>query len=180
MSLSTFHKLRKFLFIVLTVAAASCVSLIGGLGLELVQEKILPIVPLLIAMPALNTMVGDYAAIIAAHTIDPEEDADSRKQLLKAVSKAMWVNIVGVLALSIILAAKRGYLFEQLFIVKFVFFVVAAMIGIIFLMYTITLLLDRLLETRRLSADEVLIPIVTSITDVMMLGLIALSVWLIF
>lgn len=180
MNLSTFHKLRKFSFIIFSVAASSCISLIGGLGLESVQERILPLVPLLIAMPALNTMVGDYAAIVAAHAVDPGETRQSEKQLLKAISKAVWVNIIGVLILSIVLAARRGYIFEQAFLIKFVLFVVFAMLGIIFLMYTITQLLDKLLERNRLSADDVLIPIVTSITDVMMLGLISLAVWLIF
>ncbi len=79
MSLSVYHRLRKLSFIVLTVASASSVSLIGGLGLEAVQEQILPIVPLLIALPALNTMVGDYAAIIAAHVSDPTEQTGDKR-----------------------------------------------------------------------------------------------------
>ncbi len=74
MSLNTYHKIRGFLFVVITVAAASSISLIGGFGLEVVQERILPLIPLIIAMPALNTMVGDYAAIVAAHASDPGEN----------------------------------------------------------------------------------------------------------
>ncbi len=180
MSLSVYHRLRKLSFIVLTVASASSVSLIGGLGLEAVQEQILPIVPLLIALPALNTMVGDYAAIIAAHVSDPTEQTGDKKVLIRAIGKAIWVNVVGVLVLSLVLALRRGYLFEAGFIIKFVLFITFALLSIIGLMFIITLLLEKLLEKRRLNPDDILIPVVTSITDVLMLGLIALSVGLIF
>ncbi len=163
-----------------SVAATSCISLIGGLGIEAVQEKIIPLVPLIIAMPALNTMVGDYAAIIAAHAGNPTENKRSSKELLKAVMKAVWVNIIGVLILSIVLAIKRGYVFEHIFMLKFVCFVTAAMLGIIVVMYAITRTLDKMLENRKLNPDDILIPIVTTITDVMMLGLIALAVALLF
>lgn len=175
MSLTTYHKLRKFLFIVVTVAASSSISLIGGLGIESVQTKILPLIPLIVAMPALNTMVGDYAAIIAAHAIDPAETRRARKELLRALSKAIWVNIIGVMALSLVIAQRRGYLFENAFLFKFTFFIIGAMIGIIFLMFTVTILLDKILERRNLHPDDILIPVVTSITDVLMLGLIALA-----
>ena len=180
MSLSNYHKLRKFLFIVVTVAASSSISLIGGLGIESVQAKILPIIPLLIAMPALNTMVGDYAAIIAAHAVDPVETKRSRKQLARAIGRAIWVNILGVLILSSVLAYRRGYLFDNVFILKFVGFIVFAMITVVTIMFSLTALLDKILEKRRLHPDDILIPIVTSITDVMMLGLIALGVALLF
>jgi len=175
MSLTTYHKLRKFLFIVVTVAASSSISLIGGLGIESVQEKILPLIPLIVALPALNTMVGDYAAIIAAHAIDPADTRRARKELLRALGKAIWVNIIGVLALSLIIAQRRGYLFENIFLLKFALFIVGAMLGIIFLMFSTTLLLDKILERRNLHPDDILIPVVTSITDVLMLGLIALA-----
>ena len=163
---------RRLLFIVLTTAAASCVSLIGGVGLEAVHEKLLPLVPLIIAMPALNTMVGDYAAIIAAHASDPAERSSTKRTLARAIAKAIWVNIVGVLVLSIAIAWRREYLFTSDFLVRFIIFVVVAMIVIIIIMFIITTLLDKLLEGKKLNPDDILIPIVTSITDVFMLGLI--------
>lgn len=180
MSLSAYHKLRKLAFIIFSVGGASCISLIGGLGLEAVQEKILPLVPLLIALPGLNTMVGDYAATIAAHAGDPAERSSTKKQLVKAVSKVIWVNIIGILALSILLSIHRGYALEQSFLIKFVLFVVCAVIAVIAAMFVITTLLDKILEKRRLNPDDILIPIVTTISDIFMLGLVALAVWLVF
>src|SRR5688572_29705212 len=110
------------------------------------MENLLPLVPLLVALPSLNTMVGDYAAIIAAHAGDPEERATSKKQLAKAISRAIIVNIVGVLILSLVIAAKRGYVFEADFVLKFVLFVPIAMVSITTFMFILTAVLDKLLE----------------------------------
>ena len=172
--------LRSIIFIAATTGGASCISLIGGIGLEAVQAKILPLVPLIVALPALNTMVGDYAAIIAAHAGDPAEGKHTKKKLAFAIAKAIWVNVIGVLILSIWIASRRGYLFTDVFIAKFVLFVLFAMLSIVAGMFGLTLLLDKLLEKKRLSADDILIPVVTSITDVAMLGLIALAAVFLF
>lgn len=173
-------QLRHFIFVVFTVGGASCISLIGGIGLEAVEEKLLPLIPLIIALPALNTMVGDYAAIVAAHATDPAERKYTKKLLARAISKAIWVNIFGLLLLSIILAWHRGYLFTGFFAIKFVIFIVVAMISVISLMFGFTALLDKILEKNKLNPDDILIPIVTSITDVLMLGFVAFAAVFIF
>lgn len=177
---SVWIRLRTVLFIALTSGAASCISLIGGIGLEAVEEKILPLMPLIIAMPALNTMVGDYAAIIAAHATDPAERTMTKKVLARAVAKAIWVNIIGLLVLSIALAWQRDYLFTYEFTIRFVGFVAFSMLGVVTVMFGLTTLLDKAFEKRKLNPDDVLIPIVTSITDVFMLVLVSLAVWFIF
>lgn len=171
---------RRVLFVIITTGGASCISLIGGIGIEAVQAKLLPLVPLLIALPALNTMVGDYAAIIAAHAGDPAEGKHDKKTLAKAIAKAIWVNIIGVLALSIVIAAKRGYLFSTPFLIKFIIFTIVAMGGIVVVMFGLTIALEKILEHRRLNPDDILIPIVTTLSDVLMLGSIALASVMLF
>jgi cation transporter-like permease len=171
---------HSFFFIVLTTGLASSISLIGGIGLELVIEKLLPLIPLIVALPSLNTMVGDYAAIIAAHAGDPAEREKTKSELAHAISKSIFVNIIGVLVLSIVIAARRGYVFEPEFMIKFLLFVPISMISIVAFMFVLTTILDKLLTTKRLNPDDILIPIVTSITDVLMLGLITVAAYTIF
>ncbi len=177
---SRWARFRTVLFVAVTTGTASAISLIGGMGLQAVQEKVLPLIPLLIALPALNTMVGDYAAIIAAHATDPKERDKGRKELAGVVSRALWINIIGVLLLSLFLAWRRGYLFEAEFAVKFTLFIVVSMALIVTCMFGVTTALDRLLGKHRINPDDIMIPIVTSFTDVFMLGLVALAVWLVF
>ncbi len=167
-------------FIIVTTALASCVSMIGGIGIEFSEKELLPIIPLIIALPALNTMVGDYATIIAAHAGSPGEKKSTRKKLIKAIAKSTTINIVGTIVLSLILASNRGYAASDGFLIKFSLFVLFSVTSIVAAMFFITYSLDRVLENRKLNPDDVLIPVVTTVTDVFMLGLIALAARLLF
>lgn len=171
---------QSLLFIIVTTALASCISMIGGVGIEFVEADLFVIVPLVIALPALNTMVGDYATIIAAHAGNPGEGALSRKKLILSVFKSTIVNIVGTVGLSLFLAEKRGYESSYGFFWTFLAFVTVSVGAIVSVMFVITYTLDKILEKKRLNPDDVLIPIVTTITDVFMLGLIALAAKFLF
>lgn len=173
-------KRQSLVFIIVTTAFASCISMLGGLGIEVVEANLLPIIPLVIALPALNTMVGDYATIIAAHAGNPSERSASRKKLVKSIATSVIVNIVGTIVLSLVFAYLRNYNFDTLFVIKFSGFVLVSVVAIVSVMFGITYTLDRLLETRKLNPDDILIPIVTTVTDVFMLGLIALSTAVVF
>lgn len=163
-------------FIILTTAAASSVSLIGGIGIEAVAESLLPLIPLIIALPALNTMVGDYSTIIAAHAGDPFERERTRKQLVKAISWSVVFNIVGIIVLSLLLAARRDFDVTFMFALRFGLFIAVAIAATVAFMFILTYILDKMFEKRRLNPDDILIPIVTSVSDVLMLGTIALGV----
>ncbi len=167
-------------FIITTTALASCISMIGGIGIEYTEAELLPIIPLVIALPALNTMVGDYATIIAAHAGSPGEKKSTRKKLVKAIAKSTLVNIVGTIILSIVLAQSRGYTSNDDFLLKFSVFVTLSVASIVSVMFIITYTLDKILDKKKLNPDDVLIPIVTTITDVFMLGLIALAAKFLF
>ncbi len=177
---SLIKHLRFIVFITFTTGLASTISMIGGIGLEAVADRLLPLVPLIIALPGLNDLVGDYATIIAAHASDPAERKRSKRELAKAISKVLWINILGIITLSLLLANHRGYIFTAGFIGKFIFFVSCSILTVVATLFAITTLLDKVLENRKLSPDDILIPIVTTITDVFMLSLIALAAWFLF
>ena len=167
-------------FIIVTTGLASCISMLGGIGIELTEKELLPIVPLVIALPALNTMVGDYATIIASHAGNPAQKQKTRKKLVRSIAISTVVNIIGTIFLSLLLSYSRGYVVENGFMLKFSLFVLVSVSVIVFSMFFITYMLDRILKTKKLNPDDILIPVVTTITDVFMLGLIALAARLLF
>ncbi len=171
---------QSLVFIIITTAFASCISMLGGLGIELTANDLLPIVPLVIALPALNTMVGDYATIIAAHAGSPGERTVTRRKLISSILKSTIINICGTIGLSILLSERRGYEVSLSFLVIFSLFVAFSVLSIVAVMFFITYLLDKILEQKQLNPDDILIPVVTTITDVFMLGLIALAARTIF
>jgi cation transporter-like permease len=49
------------------VVIAALLSSLGGIGLQLIQEKLIAILPLLIVFPALNNMIGNFGTTISAN-----------------------------------------------------------------------------------------------------------------
>lgn len=171
---------RSFIFVALTAALASSISLIGGFGLEYVSDRILPLAPLIIAIPGLNDLVGDYASIIAAHSGDPNERQRSKKDLAAAIFKVIGVNIAAIVALSLGTAAFRGFEFQEGFVVRFVIFIAVSAAVTVAFMFFVTHTLQVILERRRINPDELLIPVITSVADIVMLLLVTLAVITIF
>lgn len=173
-------KFRHAVFALITIGIASSVSLIGGIGIEMVNKELVQIVPLLIALPALNSAVGDYATIIAAHAGEPEQRKRSRRELIKAVATVLCVSITFIMSISILLALQRGYEFTGDTLVTFMLFVTASMISVVIIMFFITFSLDALLVKAKWNPDDVLIAVVTTISDIFMLGMVALAVRYLF
>ena len=171
---------QSLVFIIITTAFASCISMLGGIGIEFTEDELLPLVPLIIALPALNTMVGDYATIIAAHAGNPAERTATRIKLIRAIALSTCINIIGIIGLSLFLSEQRGFTTSAQFYATFGFFIICSVISIIAVMFFITYSLDKILEKKRLNPDDILIPVVTTVTDVFMLGLIALAARFIF
>lgn len=172
---------RSFLFVAFTTALASSLSLIGGVGLEYISERILPLIPLIIAIPGLNDLVGDYASIIAAHAGDPKENDPAQKRALrKSIFTVLIVNIIAIIILSIATSLLRGYKIEPVFLLKFVAFVVGAAFITVSAMFAITQTLKFFLRKKRINPDELLVPVTTSIADIFMLLLVTLAVVLLF
>jgi cation transporter-like permease len=174
------RRLRSFIFVATTAGLASTVSLIGGIGLEHIAKRLLPLVPLLVAMPALSDMVGDYSSIIAAHTGDPKQRARSRSQLAQSILRVVGINIAGIVILSLTIAGLRGYIADGYFVIRFAVFVAAAILTIIGAMLWLNRVLDRVLIAHKYNPDDLLIPISTSLADIMMIGLVTLAVLTIF
>ncbi len=172
--------IKHAIFALITIGVASSLSLIGGIGIEMVNEELITIVPLLIALPALNSAVGDYATIIAAHAGDPSTRARSRRELIKAVGITLSMSITFILVMSILLSLYRGYEFTGNTLVTFLLFVPVSMISVVILMFFITFFLDALLVRAKWNPDDVLIAVVTTISDIFMLGMIALAVQYLF
>jgi cation transporter-like permease len=176
--MSKYH--RTFIFVAVSAGLASSLSLLGGIGLELVADKILPLLPLIIAIPALNDTVGNYASIIAAHTGDPSERNVSRKKLAISIFKVLSINIIAIVLLSLALALTRDYLLTIDFIIKFASFIALAISITIVFMFGLAHVLDVILRKEKINPDELLIPIVTSMADIFMLFMIVLAVLTIF
>ncbi|MEM0475964.1 MAG: magnesium transporter, partial [Candidatus Norongarragalinales archaeon] len=94
---------------------ASLLSALGGLALEHIKTVFVSIVPLVVLLPALNDMIGDYGAIISAkfstllHTGKIKrnwwESRQLRKLFMQILALAVFTALVGALAALLISSA---------------------------------------------------------------------------
>jgi cation transporter-like permease len=171
---------KSYIFTVLMVAIAASLSLLGGIGIESVSEEIVLLTPLVIAIPSLANLVGDYAAVIAAHAGDPTEHRRSRTKLLKSLLVVLSVSVAGLVILALLLSVFRGYELSFDFALRFASFIFVSSVLVVLSMFLLAGALEVLLRHRRINPDEVLVPVVTSLADIFMLTMIAVAVKTIF
>lgn len=165
---------------VVTATFAASVGLAGGVALQSVEVQLLEVVPLLIALPAMNTMAGDYAALIASHAGDLYGKKILRRKLSLSLLGSVPLSIAGVIAMSTVLSTFEDFSFDQGFVLQFSLFIGVALSSVVLTVYGLTILLERYLTTRRVNSDDVLIPFGNVLSSVLMLGWFAFGAWFLF
>lgn len=165
---------------IVTSTFAASLGLIGGVALQSVEKELFLIVPLLVALPAMNMMAGDYASLIAAHAGDLQYRKTLNRKLLLSLSGSLPISITGVIVISILIANYQGYAITRQFMLEFSAFVAIAMISTIGIVYLLINLLDTYLSKRRVNSDDVLIPFANVLASILMLGWIAFAAWTLF
>ena len=77
--------------------------------------------------------------------------------------------------MGLFLGANRGYDLRLNFVITFILFVLLSIIIVVSAMFFITYIIDKILEEHKLNPDDVLIPVITTISDIFMLSIIALA-----
>lgn len=165
---------------VVTSTFAASVGLIGGLALQSVEERLIIIIPLVIALPGLNIMAGDYASLIAAHAGDLQHKKQVQKKLLYSLFGALPISIAGIIAASIIIASLQDYELNQTFMLKFSAFIFVSLTSTVIIVYLLTNWLDGYLEKKKVNSDDILIPFSNVLASVTMLCFFALAAWFVF
>lgn len=163
-----------------TSVATASIGLVGGIGLQTVTSELVLITPLLVAMPAINAMAGDYATVVTAHIGDPEMSRGSVKKLARALAISLPISAFGVVGLSMFLGAAQGYQINQAFVLTYGGFVLGSLSGVVGITVLASVLLNRVLVSRMVNSDDVLIPVSNVIASVLILLSIAVAAWRIF
>lgn len=166
----------KFIVAVIISSGFATIGLLGGLGIESVKEQLLLFSPLLIALPAMNAMAGDYATIITAHVGDPETKTQTIRKLFIALAVSLPVSIVGVISMSLFVAHLQGYILTLDVFYQYVTFVSLAIIGVVIMTLLSIFLLNKMLNQHHLNSDDVLIPAANTLASVFMLTSFAIII----
>lgn len=171
------------------VVASATLSMIGGIGLVLIEKKLYFLLPVLITIPALADMVGDFSTIIASKSVALIEQKklprhwEHSKRILHMAAHLLWIAIAYSIVMaigSLAIASGQGFALTAPFIAKFLFILI--MINVLMTMFLVvfSIRLGVLVAYHGHDPDNFLIPISTSIADVGVLLLFSLMVWLFF
>ena len=164
---------------------ASLISSLGGLALESIKPLIVALVPIIILLPVLNDMIGDYGAIISSKfsTMLHEGKVSSRNilsaELAKLLSQIMVIASVTSLAGALVALAISGYndVWLSLKIIAIAMTDVLMLVGII---SAVAVAAGIYFFRKGEDPSNFLIPITTSLADFGNMFLLAVIVLLFF
>ena len=169
--------------------AASIISSIGGIGFEALKIKIAAIMPLVIMIPALNDMIGDFGTIISSKFTTLLYQKKIHKKWWESYELGDQFRIISSIALfaafylgvvSVIIAHFQGAainIVEALKVVAIAFMSTATLVLVIFFLAIIG---GIWVHKRGSDPNNFLIPITTSVADFSSLILFSLMVTFLF
>ena len=153
---------------------ASLLSSLGGIGVELVKEKILLILPLLILLPALNGMVGEFGIIFSSRytTLLSQKKLGKTKFMNKALRKH-YLLILGISilcafyisTLSFVVSLISGFKIDPIIYLKVLSVAIASTVILVSLVSIMTVIAGNYSIKKKEDPDNILVPLTTSIAD---------------
>jgi len=168
---------------------ASIISTLGGIGLEMVQKKILTTLPLLILFPALNNMVGGFGiAFSSRYTTLLQQKKLGKKKFMNKALREHFILILKVSAiaafyistLSLVVASLKEFTFNPFLYLKILAVTIITTISLVSLIAVISVLAGRYFIKKKEDPDNLLIPITTSIADLGSMIIFSLLIFILF
>jgi len=166
---------------------ASVISSFGGMALESIKAAFIAIMPLVILLPVLNDMIGDYGTIISSrfstmlHEGKINSHIFSNKEIRKLFAEiflvAMTTTFLSCVA-SLIISAKHAFSWiTSLKVFLIAFADVAILVSLLFM---VAIIAGLYLYKKKEDPNNFLIPITTSIADFGNMIILTLLVILVF
>ncbi len=166
---------------------ASVLSSIGGLGLKSIQDQIVTIIPLIILLPALNDMIGDFGTVVSSKfttllykgKIERVKSSAFRDLFIMIFFIAL-ISSVFLGTMAIIFSYLIGYALTADIILKVFGIAVLSTLILVSSISAVSITFGFYIFKRNEDPNNFLIPISTSIADVGSMTLFVVMVTLIF
>ena len=156
------------------VLFASILSTVGGFGLEYIKSIFISIIPLLILLPTLNDLIGDYGAIASSKfSIMLYENKINKKWWLNKELRKLFVQIL-ILSiitaicssiLALIISKYVGYSLNASFAMKIIALTLLDVVLITAILFLVVIIAGIHFYNKKEDPNNFLIPITTSIAD---------------
>ncbi len=168
---------------------ASILSSIGGFGLQNMQGKLIAILPLLILLPALNDMIGDYGAIVSSKFTTmlylgkikgSPWKSESVHRLFFTIFSIAIISSIYIGIFSSVLAFSGGFPIDFWLFVKVAGVSVASTLILVGIIFLLSVLVGSYVFKRNEDPNNFLIPIATSVGDLGSMAIFSLLIILLF
>ncbi|MEM2933150.1 MAG: magnesium transporter [Candidatus Pacearchaeota archaeon] len=171
---------RESIFV---LVIATLLSSIGGIALKSVEESLVTIVPLIIILPALNDMIGDFGIILVSRFATAlymnKKIKIVAKHLFKDVFLISLISAIYIAVIGTFFSLSKGFSFNAVFLLKMIVLTLMTTTGLVLINFLIAFFAGKYVYKKKIDPDDVLIPLTTSIADLgAMIILSLLVLWL--
>ena len=169
---------------------ASIISSIGGIFLQDVESIIIAVIPILIMLPALNDMVGDFGTTFSVKfttllylgAIKKDNILKSKevRNLIKTLYKVSIISALYMAALSLIIAAFKKFSLNFTIILKIFIITLIVTLVIITIIAVISLFLGVYVFKKKQDPNNFLIPVTTALGDLGNMFILSVLVRILF
>ncbi|HJW96999.1 MAG TPA: magnesium transporter [archaeon] len=169
--------------------AASIISSIGGISLQSMGDKIFAIVPLLILVPAMNNMVGDFGCIVSSKFTNMLYlgKVGSKWWMSRHLHKLFLVILITSFIMSVfigvaasVIAYWQGFSLTFEVFLKILTIAVLSNIILVAVIFSVSIIGGLGIYHKKEDPNNFLIPIATSVADLLNLVIFAILVGMFF
>jgi cation transporter-like permease len=166
---------------------ASIISSIGGLALENIKPLFVAVIPLVILLPALNDMIGDYGTIISSRFSAMLHEGRVRgtwrkcRELKKLFSQMIVISFITAVITAFAAVLISGFSFGFVtagLLLKIVLITVLDVFLLVSILFSVAVISGIHFYRKREDPNNFLIPITTSLAD--LADMIVLSALILF
>ena len=167
----------------------SLISSFGGLTLEHIKPLFLKIVPLIIMLPTLNDMIGDYGIIVSSRFSTMLHEGKIKKSVwLNKELRVLFIQLIIISLITALLSAAIALVTSNMIstavtmLTAFKLFLIAVadVLMLVMLLFATSVMAGLYFYKKKEDPNNFLIPITTSIADFGNMALLALLVILFF
>ncbi len=147
-------------------------GIFAGLFLNMVEDILLVVLPLVVILPALNGMIGDLGIIMVSRcttALYEKVSVSYHSRLVKHLFKDIFpIAIFCAVYISIIatfIAYFKGFYFDYVTLLKIVWITLATTITLVMVVFIVAVVGSVYVYKKKVNPDDVLIPVITSIAD---------------
>lgn len=167
----------------------SIISTIGGLSLQSIEQRLFAIVPLLILLPAMNGMVGNYGTIVSSRFTTALYlgeiskkwwRSENMRDLFGDIIKVGVISAVYISVLASLAAYMKGFHLTDVLVMKTVLLALICTLVLVTIVFLVSVTAGFYIYSRKEDPNNFLIPITTAVADLGNMAIFTLLIRILF